>query len=102
MKLYATVSSERATKGQGGNEFLEIVISGAHQTELITLKLLPNGSGYELQGWTHDNHFVQVMIEENLTKGERQKGKACAKCGAGTMHDGNCAGCWAPQELCTC
>jgi hypothetical protein len=26
MKLYATIQSERATKGQGGNEFLEILI----------------------------------------------------------------------------
>jgi len=26
MKLYATVSSERATKGQGGNKELDIII----------------------------------------------------------------------------
>ncbi len=27
MKLYATTTSERASKGQGGNEFLEIELS---------------------------------------------------------------------------
>lgn len=73
MKLYATITSERSTKGQGGNDFLEIVITGAHETELITLKIHPNGSKYELRGWTHDNHFIQMMIEENLAKGKKQK-----------------------------
>jgi hypothetical protein len=77
MTLYATVTSERATKGQGGNDYLEIVITGAHETELITLKIHPNGSKYELRGWTHDNHFMQYMIEENMTKGEKQKGVKC-------------------------
>lgn len=91
MQLYATVSSERASKGQGGNEYLEIVITGAHQTELITLKLTPNGSKYELRGWTHDNQFIQHMIEENMQKGERQKGE-CGKFG----HNAN--GC--TKEVC--
>jgi len=27
MKLYATTTSERATKGQGGNEYLDIIIN---------------------------------------------------------------------------
>lgn len=28
MKLYATVTSERATKGQGGNEYIRITLYG--------------------------------------------------------------------------
>ena len=31
MKLYATIASERASKGQGGNEYLKIIIRNEKQ-----------------------------------------------------------------------
>lgn len=74
MKLYANVTSERASKGQGG-EYLDIVITGAHQTELVSLHIKPDGVNYRLTGWTHDNHRIDVVISENMTKGEKQKGE---------------------------
>lgn len=72
MRLYATISSERASKGQGGNESIEISLKGAHGTEIASLKFSPDGSGYSLQGWTHDNRRIELSISENLTnKGEQ-------------------------------
>jgi hypothetical protein len=48
-----------------------------------------NGSRYELRGWTHDDHFMQMMIEENMKKGENL-------CTDGQPHrydhDGECTG----------
>ena len=75
MRVYANITSERASKGQGGNEYLDIVITGAHQTELITLKVVPDGSHYRITGWTHDNHYIELKIDENVAKGKRQKGE---------------------------
>lgn len=72
MRLYATTTSERATKGQGGNEYLDISITGSHETELITLRIVPNGANYKLTGWTHDNHRIDFDISENMTKGNKQ------------------------------
>lgn len=81
MKLYATTTSERASKGQGG-EYLDIVITGAHQTELITLKIVPDGNSYRLTGWTHDDKYISLNINENMAKkGEKKKGeKICEEC----------------------
>jgi len=35
MKLYSTITSERATKGQGGNEYLDIEITYADKNNKI-------------------------------------------------------------------
>ncbi len=72
MKLYATTTSERASKGQGG-EYLDIVITGSYQTELVSLHIKPDGANYRMTGWTHDNHWIDIAINENITKGNKQK-----------------------------
>ena len=41
MKLYATVTSERASKGQGGNKYLEIEIIDEERLPLLSLYLTP-------------------------------------------------------------
>ncbi len=79
MKTYATVTSERASKGQGG-EYVEISLKGAHSTEIASLRFSTDGSGYRLSGWTHDNHRIDFSISENTEKGERQKGELCNVC----------------------
>lgn len=35
MKLYATAKSERASKGQGGNKFIDIAIQAGPEREVI-------------------------------------------------------------------
>jgi len=52
MKLYATTTSERASKGQGGNEYLNIVITvgkdGKVLAKLDVQHFNANGDFYEL------------------------------------------------------
>lgn len=94
MKLYATVTSDRASKGQGGNDYIcikltvqngsrqdypigEIVldyiddqyIHGSSQNEWV-LKYLSDKSGTD--DW---NIIDQGNVEPQQTKGEKQKGE---------------------------
>lgn len=39
MKLYATITSERASKGQGGNQFLNIVITDEKRAKLLDMRI---------------------------------------------------------------
>ena len=48
MKLYATITSERATKGQGGNEYLNINILGEKKEPLGHIRIIPDGTNYRL------------------------------------------------------
>lgn len=41
MKLYATTTSERASKGQGGNEYLEIDIQDEKERIVCSILVLP-------------------------------------------------------------
>ena len=89
MKLYATVTSERASKGQGGNDKIEIEITGENKIPLAFITVLPSGT---------------IMVEEQeggevfLEKGERQKGEKCNDCDLGvteypTTKEGTCPNC---------
>lgn len=69
MKLYATVSSERATKGQGGKE-LEIIIYDGDRTEMARL-IVVHREGGALIEYDYD----EDRIEMERTKGEKQKGE---------------------------
>ena len=44
MKLYATTTSERASKGQGGNEYLNIEITGELKQKLgiVSVRMVDN------------------------------------------------------------
>ena len=47
MKLYATTTSERATKGQGGNKFLNIKIaSGSAKNSYIFADIMVDAYGF--------------------------------------------------------
>lgn len=51
MKLCATITSERASKGQGGNQFLDIkltVKNGEQTSEIGIVRLQPTEAGYLL------------------------------------------------------
>lgn len=90
MKLYATTTSERASKGQGGNEFLNITIaSGSAKDSYIFADIIVDKSGFiyfrngdkkEIACYTtQDGKLVDIT---NMTKGEKQKGdeKHCNEC----------------------
>lgn len=82
MKLYATVASERATKGQGGNQRLQINLtveqpndpySGFAELRLVKVE---SSNSYCL-------YLDGALIKEVKIKGEKQKGdyglEACKK-----------------------
>lgn len=87
MKLYATVASERASKGQGGNKYIDIdlaVGSTSDSNHFASLRLNIIDGVYTL--WLDG----EVIKRSDTKKGEKQKGKCehdldnygkCCDCG---------------------
>lgn len=66
MKLYATLTSERASKSQGGNEYIDIDILVGHKDNNRTLAKLtvrPDSEGYGLYDHT-DTKIAEVTDAE--------------------------------------
>lgn len=79
MKLYATVSSERASKAQGGNDFLRIQLytGSAKDSRLMGAIVLENLRGaYILRYQSEDGRKMMLESIEH-EKGEKQKGDKC-------------------------
>lgn len=84
MKLYATVASERASKGQGGNKFLDIDIqSGDERGHKLRITLehseigtLDSRVSFVSADSLATLYNLQAMTREAIRemKGERQKG----------------------------
>ena len=79
MKLYATTTSERATKGQGGNEKLEIVLTAENPDRREEFKIT----------YQKDKDFTHLCVYshekgENIlavkTKGKQQTGECNHAC----------------------
>ena len=88
MKLYATITSERATKGQGGNKRLNIDIlvydrnNPLYQIEITTDELIFRERGYSEPLLTRSHKDIKEQEE----KAKRQKGEIgkllpCRHCG---------------------
>ena len=82
MRLYATIRSERASKGQGGNEYLDIDIKAGTAAEprklaRLTVRAGENDNnadrreGYGL--YAEDDECLYWIPKE--PKGEKQKGE---------------------------
>jgi hypothetical protein len=98
MKLYASVTSERATKGQGG-EYVDIVIFDSERKPLMKVSVKQNDRGYEYDETFYSTRLektkecngkhknVQAILDctacrnhpllELETKGEKEKSKVC-------------------------
>lgn len=86
MKLYATVTSERASKGQGGNEFIQLEVQGTkpYSEKLLDIHLKPDEYGHAyvigVSGSIsllraiidHANGDIERQLREK-SKGEKQK-----------------------------
>jgi hypothetical protein len=75
MKLYATVTSERASKGQGGNQFLDVQLfygSADKSVPIGVISLYPLKNGYEVT-YTSEKNRRQTEVLETI--GEQQKGE---------------------------
>lgn len=99
MKLYATVTSERASKGQGGNEYVDIELKAfdrEHPIGVISLHVCDDGDERPKQyliTWK-DKYMDDAMIlfeghedegtiqtaecPPNKHKGKQQKGEVCS------------------------
>jgi hypothetical protein len=87
MKLYATTTSERATKGQGGNDYLYLEVVNEFKQPLLTVKIvkgivyaIPN-QAYQMtvRNWI-ENKETKTLIK-GIEKAEKQKTAIrCHKC----------------------
>ena len=93
MKLYATTTSERASKGQGGNYRLEIDVfmgSAKNSVKILEGSIRREGEGYTVYvttiGQGDNDQCIDTFIRE---KGEKQKGESskCAKCASNPKWD---------------
>lgn len=102
MKLYATITSERATKGQGG-KWLEIVVLDEKQKKLLDLRIehdekainkakikaIVYTSHDEITRQFGDMYVAKPISGEGLSQYEEEKGKKqkgemvyfCEECG---------------------
>jgi len=107
MKLYATTTSERASKGQGGNNkiVVNIKIDGEKRMEIGNLvltctsfpgnKTLPKDffelTYYPINENCTDQKLNSGKITLYQTRGKSQKGEICRHCGK--IHKGDFAIC---------
>ena len=83
MKLYATITSERATKGQGGNKQLEILmqVDAKLRAEVGRVIMKAEDDGYTIKYYPISGAAFRatkgknVIILFDTTKGEKQKGE---------------------------
>lgn len=76
MKLYAKVSSERATKGQGGNKFLDIQLMYEWENERVFYGSITLNSDGVLTFITPKGKINTIATLHEIgitTKGEKQK-----------------------------
>lgn len=72
MKLYATITSERATKGQGGNEFVDVQMLNENKEPFLFAHAIPDGTNNRITIHLPEINFIQTFY---IPKGERQKGE---------------------------
>jgi len=89
MKLYATITSERATKGQGGNDYLDIYIND-DGGEIGYLRIIPDANNIRVRYVFKDKEDKTIYIPKNIVKAKRQKGECLAdNCFNERMHPRN-------------
>ena len=70
MKIYATITTDRATKGQGGNQYLDVVITGegVYTDELLRMRLLPDGYGHARVESVSGSHSLMRGLMSMMTE----------------------------------
>ncbi|MFH2062482.1 MAG: hypothetical protein ABIJ43_05855 [Candidatus Beckwithbacteria bacterium] len=87
MRLYATTTSERATKGQGGNQNILVVITAeinGNRQEIACMSVVSTDNYYAFAAVMPDNQH----ITQKVSKSEKQKGEKF-EC----FHDKPCINC---------
>lgn len=73
MKLYATITSNRAKKGQGG-DFLDIEVLNEKQQTIMEINITPK----HIYATTFGKEAQCIDTEEFETKGNKQKDEVCS------------------------
>lgn len=74
MKLYATVTSERASKGQGGNERVEAEIRD-EEKQIAVVRAIPDGTNTRIYVRILGSIDFEKTFSVSTGKGEKQKGE---------------------------
>jgi hypothetical protein len=91
MKLYATVSSERASKGQGGNEYIDFKLKAGSTNDsrdVMTFRARLEGDEIVIGFWRYPNgetEFWHLPFPE--PKGKQQKGEGMYEVPPHIVHD---------------
>jgi hypothetical protein len=91
MKLYATTTSERASKGQGGNQFINIdmlVGDKDNQIDAGRICMKTTGDIFWIEYFSPapaGQKINRIPLFKTETKGKRQKGDN--KCASGHLQD---------------
>ena len=76
-KLYCTATSEKASKGQGGNQFLAIEVKDDNEAVIAVIRfqaIVDAGGDGIRYGYWFDERLMRVQPEKiSYTKGEKQK-----------------------------
>mgnify|MGYP001560194134 CR=1 FL=1 len=77
MRLYATTTSERASKGQGGNQYLITEILDKNRDKLITLHITVanshlRGEHYNIYLTNHQSEYIDMSEQ---SKAKKKKGE---------------------------
>ena len=85
MKLYATITSERASKGQGGNKFLHIKLLDSRKVQYADFFVAEMPDGIIIRYDIDDD----IAYIEKEPKGKQQKGecRVCDKPWSENVHD---------------
>ncbi|NIA30714.1 MAG: hypothetical protein GWP06_12480 [Actinobacteria bacterium] len=79
MKIYTKITSERASKGQGGNDFIDIEVKGEDGENILELNIKPENDQLIISGYVIHQHPQGKRCEQYLrykvdkTKGKKQK-----------------------------
>lgn len=75
MKLYAKTKSERAEKGQGGNEYLDVQIKGEQKTVIFEFRVQVLENCYKIEGYSTDETSTDSRRSDRYFIFEPTKGK---------------------------
>jgi|GEM_PF-2852965 len=64
MKLYGTIKSERASKGQGGNDYLEIDIQNVKQDVMAKIRIEPTDDTKAKMTLSYEKDYIEIKTTD--------------------------------------
>lgn len=94
MKLYATTTSERASKGQGGQNFIDLQVRNKDKATILCLTITMENGEPQIKSIGGSSYLLErikdmLSNQEQETSSADDKGKCVctAACGAGLGHN---------------